>query len=246
MFDAWFLETADCSVVELLATRPHDVHMAARRHAVLTFECSSACSPHTLSLSMSGASFPSLLPVAVIVLCLSVLLYRFHSTHTRSKSNPSLAILPASFFCAAFTVFDPISTSQFRRDEHGRISNDIFFQYVLRKVTLAQTRIQLSLYDTVGDGFLREMDLERYMYDLIPQLPALRDLLENLENFMPFYVFTAVRKFFFFLDPKRRGKIAIKDMLSTGLSILDELHVRQHGTRNTARTRSTTVAMGTH
>ena len=168
--------------------------------------------------------------------------FRCHTTKSTPRSHalnltPSLTILPASFSCAVFTVFDPISTSQFRRDEHGRISNDIFFQYVLRKVTLAQTRIQLSLYDTVGDGFLREMDLERYMYDLIPQLPALRDLLENLENFMPFYVFTAVRKFFFFLDPKRRGKIAIKDMLSTGLSILDELHVRQHCALHPARTR---------
>ena len=61
-----------------------------------------------------------------------------------------------------------------------------------------------SLYDTTGDGFLREQDLESYIYDLIPQLPALRDL---EENFYPFYVFTAVRKFFFFLDPKRRGQL---------------------------------------
>eukprot|EP00947_MAST-08B_sp_MAST-8B-sp1_P001881 g1881.t1 len=110
---------------------------------------------------------------------------------------------------------------KFRRDRYGRIDNQAFFQYVLRKVTLAQTRIQLSLYDSTGDGFLREQDLENYIYELIPQLPALSEL---EENFYPFYVFTATRKFFFFLDPKRRGKIAIKDMLCSGLNILDELH----------------------
>lgn len=48
-------------------------------------------------------------------------------------------------------------------------------------------------------------------------------LLENLtEPFYPFYVITAVRKFFFFLDPKRTGKIQIKDMMTS--PILAELY----------------------
>ena len=42
------------------------------------------------------------------------------------------------------------------------------------------------------------------------------------ETFYPFYVITAVRKFFFFLDPKRTGKIQIKDMLTS--PILAELY----------------------
>jgi len=47
--------------------------------------------------------------------------------------------------------------------------------------------------------------------------------LQNLqETFYPFYVITAVRKFFFFLDPKRTGKIQIKDMLTS--PILAELY----------------------
>jgi len=53
----------------------------------------------------------------------------------------------------------------------------------------------------------------------MPTFPQLRNL---QENFYPFYVITAVRKFFFFLDPKRTGKIQIKDMLTS--PILAELY----------------------
>lgn len=42
------------------------------------------------------------------------------------------------------------------------------------------------------------------------------------EEFYPFYVFTAVRKFFFFLDPKKTGKIYIRDLLPS--TILPELY----------------------
>lgn len=54
--------------------------------------------------------------------------------------------------------------------------------------------------------------------ELIPTLPQL----EGLErSFHSFYVCTAVRKFFFFLDPLRTGKIRIRDILSC--SFLDDL-----------------------
>jgi serine/threonine-protein phosphatase 2A regulatory subunit B'' len=46
-------------------------------------------------------------------------------------------------------------------------------------------------------------DLENYILELIPTLPQL-DGLEK--SFYSFYVCTAVRKFFFFLDPLRTGK----------------------------------------
>ena len=45
-------------------------------------------------------------------------------------------------------------------------------------------------------------DLENYILELIPTLPQL-DGLEK--SFYSFYVCTAVRKFFFFLDPMRTG-----------------------------------------
>lgn len=94
-----------------------------------------------------------------------------------------------------------------------------FFSYVVRKVNIKQTRIQLSYYDTIGHGYLREKDMENFIFELIPTLPQLSQL---QEEFYPFYVFTAVRKFFFFLDPKRTGKIFIRDLLPS--TILPELY----------------------
>ncbi|XP_017203751.2 serine/threonine-protein phosphatase 2A regulatory subunit B'' subunit gamma isoform X3 [Oryctolagus cuniculus] len=106
----------------------------------------------------------------------------------------------------------------FHTDSYGRISIMHFFNYVMRKVWLHQTRIGLSLYDVAGQGYLRESDLENYILELIPTLPQL-DGLEK--SFYSFYVCTAVRKFFFFLDPLRTGKIKIQDILAC--SFLDDL-----------------------
>ena len=103
-------------------------------------------------------------------------------------------------------------------DRLGRISIMALFNYIMRKVWLHQTRIGLSLYDITGQGFLRESDLENYILELIETLPQL-DGLEK--SFHPFYVCTAVRKFFFFLDPSKTGKIKIQDVLAC--SFLDDL-----------------------
>lgn len=112
----------------------------------------------------------------------------------------------------------------FQNDPHGRVSVMAFFNYVMRKVWLHQTRIGLSLYDVSGHGFLREQDMENYIADLIPTLPQLDGLEKSFHNF---YTCTAVRKFFFFLDPLRTGKIRIQDILAC--SFLDELlELRDH------------------
>jgi len=115
-------------------------------------------------------------------------------------------------------LFSAENFVKFRRDEHGRISCQLFFQYICRLGTLHRARVQLSMYDAIGDGYLREQDFENYIYELIPGLEALQDL---QENFYPFYVFTAVRKFFFFLDPKRTGRVLIDEIVAS--SILQEL-----------------------
>jgi serine/threonine-protein phosphatase 2A regulatory subunit B'' len=66
---------------------------------------------------------------------------------------------------------------------------------------------------------LKEKDLENYIFELMPTFPQLEQL---SEPFYPFYVITSVRKFFFFLDPKRTGKIQIKDMMTS--PILAEMY----------------------
>lgn len=100
----------------------------------------------------------------------------------------------------------------------GKISIMSLFNYTMRKVWLQQTRIGLSLYDYTGQGYLTESDLESYILELLPSFPQL----EGLEkSFHSFYVCTAVRKFFFFLDPLRTGKIRIRDILTC--NFLDDL-----------------------
>ena len=105
-----------------------------------------------------------------------------------------------------------------QKDPYGRISLTNFFNYVMRKVWLHQTRVGLSLYDVTGLGYLRESDLENYILELIPTLPQLNGL---EKSFHSFYVCTAVRKFVFFLDPLHTGQIRIQDILAC--SFLDDL-----------------------
>jgi len=119
--------------------------------------------------------------------------------------------------------FQPSVFMKFPRDRNGCIAIVPFFTFVVRKVNIRQTRVQLSYYDALGCGYLREKDMENFIFELIPTLPQLSSL---QEEFYPFYVFTAVRKFFFFLDPKRTGKVRIRDLLSSQI-IIELYELRQ-------------------
>lgn len=92
------------------------------------------------------------------------------------------------------------------------------FHYVMRRVWMEQTRIGLSFYDSAGQGFLSETDLEQYVLELIPTFHQLEGLEKSFHNF---YVCTVLRKFYFFLDPLRTGKVRIRDILTSGF--LDDL-----------------------
>nr|ACO15348.1 Serine/threonine-protein phosphatase 2A regulatory subunit B subunit gamma [Caligus clemensi] len=102
---------------------------------------------------------------------------------------------------------------QLAQESSGRVVIASLFDYVMRKTWILQTRIDLSLYDSDGSGFLREVDLERYIGELIDTLPKLDILDKSMHSF---YICNAVRKFFFFLDPIRTGKIRIRDIFVSG------------------------------
>eukprot|EP00903_Cladosiphon_okamuranus_P019399 g17836.t1 len=118
----------------------------------------------------------------------------------------------------AAACFKPGTFLRFPRDIRARIPSRVFFKHVYESVTLQKTRLTLHFYDSEGLGFLREQDLENYVYDHIPTMPALRAI---HDNFYPFYVFTAVRRFMFFLDPKRTGKISIDTLVRS--RVMEEL-----------------------
>lgn len=113
---------------------------------------------------------------------------------------------------SAFTRLVGISSNQ------PNVNVVQMFNYVMRKVWIEQTRIGLSFYDTTGQGYLCESDLEQYILELIPTFPQLEGLEKSFHNF---YICTVLRKFFFFLDPLRTGKVKIRDILASGY--LDDL-----------------------
>uniref|UniRef100_A0A5K3FYD9 Serine/threonine-protein phosphatase 2A regulatory subunit B'' subunit gamma n=1 Tax=Mesocestoides corti TaxID=53468 RepID=A0A5K3FYD9_MESCO len=113
----------------------------------------------------------------------------------------------ARYFTA--TVFAKLC----RGDRLSRVNILTLFNYAMKTIWLQQTRIGISLYDVTGDGYLRESDLENYICELIPSLTKLRGV---DSAFKTFYVCTATRKFFFFLDPLRAGRVRISDILASG------------------------------
>ena len=108
---------------------------------------------------------------------------------------------------------------KFDRDEYGRIDAVSFFHAVVRKVSLFQTRIQISLYDSYGNGYLLYSGLERFIEELLPTFPNLAAMPESLKER---YMAIALAKFSFFLDSKKMGKVFIKDILTS--PILAELY----------------------
>ena len=117
---------------------------------------------------------------------------------------------PALFHASHFLKF-PL-------DGVGRISIVHYFHWVRAKNAMMRTRVELACHDAAGDGSLTERELESWVGQLLPTLPALSELRPEFEAF---YKVTAVRKFLFFLDVPRKGRISLRAILSS--PILHEL-----------------------
>ena len=76
------------------------------------------------------------------------------------------------------------------------------------------TRAFCSQHRTVVWIATCQVDLDNYVLEQIPTLPCLQSL---EPSFYPFYVCTAVRKFFFFLDPNKKGRIRIKSLITSSM-----------------------------
>lgn len=65
---------------------------------------------------------------------------------------------------------------------------------------------------------MTECELERYIFELVPDMRGCQML---DPSFYAYYVFTAARRFFFFLDPKRSRRVSIKKLAHS--TIMEEL-----------------------
>ena len=114
--------------------------------------------------------------------------------------------------------FRPSVFLQFDKDKYGRIELLSFFHYVFRKINCEENKINLSISDFCCEGFLIDKDLENYIKKVIVNFPFYAEISEEIKEY---YILVAQRKFFFFLDPKRIGKIFINDIITS--NILPEL-----------------------
>ena len=114
--------------------------------------------------------------------------------------------------------FKPSIFLKFDKDKYGRIELLSFFHYVFRKNMAEENKITLSLSDVCCEGFLIDKDLENYIKKVIVNFPFYAEISEEIKEY---YILVAQRKFFFFLDPKRTGKIFINDIVTS--NILPEL-----------------------
>ena len=110
--------------------------------------------------------------------------------------------------------FKPSVFLRFDKDKYGRIELLSFFHFVFRKNMAEENKITLSLSDVCCEGFLIDKDLENYIKKEICNFPFYTDLNEEIKEY---YLLVAQRKFFFFLDPKRTGKIYINDIVTSNI-----------------------------
>ena len=106
--------------------------------------------------------------------------------------------------------FRPSVFLQFDKDKYGRIELLSFFHYIFRKINCEENKINLSISDFCCEGFLIDKDLENYIKKVIVNFPFYAEISEEIKEY---YILVAQRKFFFFLDPKRIGKIFINDIV---------------------------------
>ena len=98
------------------------------------------------------------------------------------------------------------------RTADDRVAPAALLAYVREAEVLRCAHRRLARFDTSGDGRLREHEVENYIFAAIPTVPELAAL---QENFYPFYVFTAVRVFFFFLDPNHTGRVSLRALVGS-------------------------------
>eukprot|EP00596_Hydrurales_sp_CCMP1899_P007168 CAMPEP_0119047896 /NCGR_PEP_ID=MMETSP1177-20130426/55670_1 /TAXON_ID=2985 /ORGANISM="Ochromonas sp, Strain CCMP1899" /LENGTH=396 /DNA_ID=CAMNT_0007023055 /DNA_START=233 /DNA_END=1423 /DNA_ORIENTATION=+ len=116
------------------------------------------------------------------------------------------------------------------KDKTGAITSEAFLRFVQRSIDVENTCLQLIKYAKGKDsamGFINELELERFILGRIPDISACDDL---PESFHPYYVFTASRRFLFFLDSRRTRRIRVKKLAHS--AVMEEMLFLQRISRH--------------
>jgi len=106
---------------------------------------------------------------------------------------------------------------KFPCDENCSIDTKDFLCYFQRSIDVETTTLNLFSYaeGASSTGMITESELEHYLLDMASKIPALQGVPESA------CVSIASRRFFFFLDSRRRSQISIKKVAAS--AIMDEL-----------------------
>lgn len=131
------------------------------------------------------------------------------------KLSESCSDMAKPFFSAKIFL-------KFQRDESGFIIVADFLRSVHQTITVESTMLDLACYAQTSNGCIEELELERFIYEYIPDLLALANVHFSM---YPFYTHTAVKRFMFSLDPHRTRRIGIRK-LAHSKSMSDFLELR--------------------
>ncbi|KAJ3346997.1 hypothetical protein HDU91_006912 [Kappamyces sp. JEL0680] len=98
------------------------------------------------------------------------------------------------------------------------ISTATLFSFVSRAAALVEALFTLTNYSREYEGYLTEEELQQYLEDMIPHL----NLKPQSASLRKFYICTCMRKFTFFHDKMRQGKMNIHSIVFA--PTLSELH----------------------
>mmetsp|Transcript_3322 Transcript_3322/g.5196 ORF Transcript_3322/g.5196 Transcript_3322/m.5196 type:complete len:503 (+) Transcript_3322:45-1553(+) len=146
--------------------------------------------------------------------------------------------MPSSVKSRFFTasLFDALP-----RDSDTAVDSEEFLKFVQRSVDVETVYVELASYAATFlesvpvpsasfrsssgsvlafsesgqqgacEPYITEPELERFVFDSVNHVPLLVEA-DMHESFLPFYVFTAVRKLLFFLDPQRTRRVSIRKL----------------------------------
>eukprot|EP00755_Sulcionema_specki_P013300 Sspe_Gene.53658::Locus_29637_Transcript_1_1_Confidence_1.000_Length_1697::g.53658::m.53658/K11583/PPP2R3; serine/threonine-protein phosphatase 2A regulatory subunit B'' len=104
------------------------------------------------------------------------------------------------------------------RDPDGSSPTLPLFTNLSRKTLLYEAKLLLEECDSIGDGYLVDSDLEAFIRRLMPNLRTVRNLHTIMGgHYEVFYKCHSARKFFFFLDGNKRGRISIDAIMESDI-----------------------------